>query len=121
VIILHLHDVAHRAVGRYTESVGLRESSDRHEAVLQQLNEERAAALTRISRTLESLFGQLQAIRARAEGAGYVSSVDAAEYERVRERAKEYRWYLEVQREALGLRHHGFLDLFYTVPGPLAL
>src|SRR5262245_36328746 len=93
VIIPCLPDVAHRATGRYTESMGLRESSDRHEAVLQQLNEERAAALTRISRTLESLLDQLQAIRARAKSAGYVSSVDADEYERVRARAKEYRWW----------------------------
>jgi hypothetical protein len=48
-----------------------------------------------------------------------VSSADAAEYERLRARARQYRWYLEVQREALGLRHHGFLDRFYAVPGPL--
>jgi hypothetical protein len=102
--------------------VGLRESSERHEALLQQLNEERAAALTRISRTLESLIEQLQAIRIRVERtAGSVSSVDADEYEyeRVRARAQQYRWYLEVQREALGLRHHALLDHFYPVPGPL--
>ena len=28
----------------------------------------------------------------------------------------KYRWYLEVQREALGLRHHRMLDEFYAIP-----
>jgi hypothetical protein len=101
--------------------VSLRDVSERHDAVLRQINEERAAALTRISRTLESLIDQLHAIRVRIERqSGNVSSVDADEYERLRARARQYRWYLEVQREALGLRHHGFLDRFYQVPGPLA-
>ena len=100
--------------------MNLRESSERHEAVLRQLNEERVAALTRIGRTLESTIEQLQAIRIRIErGSGNVSSADAMEYERLRARATQYRWYLEVQREALGMRHHGFLDHFYAVAGPL--
>jgi hypothetical protein len=101
--------------------VNLQESSERHEAVLRQLNEERAAALTRISRTLESIIDQLHAIRVRIDReSNEVSSADAEEYERLRARARQYRWYLEVQREAIGLRHHGFLDRFYAVPGPLA-
>ena len=98
----------------------LHESSERHEAVLRELEEERVAALTRISRTLESILEQLQTTRMRIERERRdVSSADAAEYERLRARARKYRWYLEVQREALGLRHHGFLDRFYAVPGPL--
>jgi hypothetical protein len=100
--------------------VNLRETSERHEAVLRELNEERVAALTRISRTLESTIEQLQAIRTRTECVSRtVSSADTNEYERLRARAKQYRWYLEVQREALGLRQHRFLDRFYAVPGPL--
>ena len=100
--------------------MNLRETSERHEAVLRQLNEERVAPLTRISRTLESTIEQLQAIRTRVEClSGDASSADTNEYDRLRARATQYRWYLEVQREALGLRHHGFLDRFYAVPGPL--
>jgi hypothetical protein len=100
----------------------LHEVSERHDAVLRELNEERAAALTRIGRTLESLIEQLQAIRVRVDREpNTVSSADADEYERLRARARQYRWYLEVQREALGLRHHGFLDRFYAVPGPLRI
>ena len=106
--------------GAYNEIVNLRESSERHDAVLRQINDERAAALTRISRTLESTIEQLQAIRGRIDSqSGKVASADANEYERLRARATQYRWYREVQREALGLRHHGFLDRFYAVPGPL--
>jgi CHAD domain-containing protein len=101
--------------------VSVHEVSERHEAVLRQLNEERAAALTRISRTLESILEQLQTIRVRIDSEpNTVSSADPDEYERLRARARQYRWYLEVQREALGLHHHGFLDRFYAVPGPLA-
>jgi hypothetical protein len=28
----------------------------------------------------------------------------------------KYRWYLEVQREAIGLRQHQHLDEFYPIP-----
>jgi len=100
--------------------VSLRQSSERHDAILRQLNEERVAALTRISRTLESTIEQLQSIRTRITCvSGRIASADANEYARLRARAIQYRWYLEVQREALGLRHHGFIDRFYAVPGPL--
>ena len=34
----------------------------------------------------------------------------------LRARALKYRWYLEVQREALGIRRHEALDEFYKVP-----
>jgi len=32
----------------------------------------------------------------------------------------QYRWYLEVQREAMGLRHHHRLDEFYRIPPDLS-
>ena len=106
--------------GGENETVNLGELNDRHEAVLRELAEERVAALTRISRTLESLINQLDALRVLFEGApDGPSSRDVDDYERLRARAKQYRWFLEVQREALGLRHHAFLDRFYAVPGPL--
>jgi hypothetical protein len=74
--------------------VNWRETSERHEAVLRQLNEERAVALTRISRTLDALIEQLHAIGIRIEREpDNVSPADAD--------------------------HHGFLGRFYAVPGPL--
>ena len=38
------------------------------------------------------------------------------EYETNRLRAVEQRWYLEVQREAMGLRKHTDLDQFFPLP-----
>jgi len=90
--------------------VGLRERSDRHDALLRELTEERVAALTRISRTLESLIEQLQTLAQDSANRG------TEPYERLRARAKQYRWFREVQREALGLRDHRFLDRFYQIP-----
>jgi hypothetical protein len=37
-------------------------------------------------------------------------------YRELRAHAVRYRWYLEVQREAIGLRHHHRLDEFYRIP-----
>jgi hypothetical protein len=65
--------------------MGRRETARGHERTVRELNEERAAALVRISRVL----------------------------------AVTYRWYLEVQREALGLRQHHRLDEFYPIPAPI--
>ena len=92
-------------------------SRDSHNQLLRELNEERVAALRRISGTLESLISQLQASRER------VRQISGPERERefaalrdLRDRALKYRWYLEVQREALGFLRHDGLDEFYKVP-----
>ena len=37
----------------------------------------------------------------------------------LRAQARLYRWYLEVQRESLGLFNHRDLDVFYPLPAPL--
>jgi hypothetical protein len=100
--------------------MGLRQSAERYDRLQRELTEERAAALRRISGTLESLIEDLRAARER------IARLDEAERQReiavyrdVRRRAVQYRWYLEVQREALGLRHHHRLDEFYAIPGPV--
>ena len=94
-----------------------RDAARRHESLLEELNEERAAALFRISRTLESLIADLHAAGDRLRRASrddYPGELDA--YRALRARALKYRWYLEVQREALGLRQHHLLDEFYRIP-----
>jgi hypothetical protein len=98
-----------------------RETADRQGRIDLELMEERAAALRRISRTLESLLDELQALRARIGEVGHWSnpSPDVAEYREVRRRAVRYRWYLEVQREAMGLHPDHRLDEFYPIPDPL--
>jgi len=93
------------------------QSRGSHNQLLRELNEERAAALRRISGTLETLIRQLQASRERLH---HVSGADRerefAAFRDLREQALKYRWYLEVQREALGIRRHDTLDEFYKVP-----
>ena len=94
-----------------------REPSEKHKELLRELNEERAAALLRISRTLESLILQLRESRERVQSAsGPDREREVAIWENLRARAVKYRWYLEVQREALGMSNHKVLDEFYALP-----
>jgi hypothetical protein len=92
-------------------------ASAAHKQLLKELHEERVSALRRISRTLESLIDQLQATRERVRlASGPEREREVAAWRELRARAVKYRWYLEVQREALGLRRHDVLDEFYEVP-----
>lgn len=99
--------------------VGRRDTAEQHDRLQRELTEERAAALRRISQTLESLIEQLQALRQRIGAHPSGLSPELAAYRELRRRAVRYRWYLEVQREALGLRHHHRLDEFYAIPDPI--
>jgi hypothetical protein len=96
-----------------------REIAERHDQIVRALNEERAAALTRISRTLEGLVDELQALQAALAAAEPADRArQMLRYRELRARALQYRWYLEVQREALGMRHQRQLDEFYAIPPP---
>jgi hypothetical protein len=100
--------------------MGAGDASRRHDFLLAELAEERVAALTRISRMLESLIGQLRTSRDRlARLGGADRAAEIAHYGQVRAKATRYRWYLDVQRDALGLRHHALVDEHYAVPGPI--
>jgi hypothetical protein len=100
--------------------MGLREIAAGHDRIVRELNEERAAALVRISRVLESAIAQLHAARARIDSAdGSARAHEIVRYGELHRLATTYRWYLEVQREALGLRRHHVLDEFYVIPGPV--
>jgi hypothetical protein len=90
-----------------------------HKSLLKELQEERAAALVRISRRLERLLDQLHATREQIAGVpedGVERARLVAEYRELWKEAVKYRWYLEVQREAIGLRQHQRLDEFYRIP-----
>ena len=89
----------------------------RHDGLLRELQEERAAALARISRRLERLLDQLRATREQiARGRDEDRARNIAAYRELHREAVKYRWYLEVQREAIGLRQHQHLDEFYRIP-----
>jgi len=88
--------------------------------VEQEIQQERAAALGRIGRTLHDLIERLARLRERYAGAGHEERQQIVrDYSDVMDRARLYRWYLEVQREAVGLRRHECLDRIYPVPPPL--
>jgi hypothetical protein len=100
--------------------MGPRETMLGHERIVRELNEERAAALVRISRMLESLIGQLHAARVHIANSDEITRQrEIARYHELHRLAIRYRWYLEVQREALGLRQHHTLDEFYAIPEPV--
>jgi hypothetical protein len=104
------------------EQSSRRKTAEQFDRLTRELTEERAAALLRISRTLESLIEQLLATRARIEVLRESESERAlalASYEDLRRQAVKYRWYLEVQREALGLHQHHWVDEVYRIPDPM--
>ena len=99
--------------------MGIDATRAQHQSLLKELQEERAAALARISRRLERLLDQLQATREQiARGRDEDRARDIAAYRELHKEAVKYRWYLEVQREAIGLRQHQHLDEFYRIPPP---
>jgi hypothetical protein len=84
-----------------------------------EIRAEKAAALARIAGTLEGLLAEMQR---RWDDFGNLSGHELARaveaYDAVREQARLYRWYLIVQREALGLFRHDEVDRHYPMPGP---
>jgi hypothetical protein len=128
VCILHLHSELHVAPiipvvwtwrgGQCDNTTVTGDTANsRHSQLLNELKEEKVAALRRISGTLESLIRQLQLSRDRIRRAtGAEREREMAVWQALRERAIKYRWYLEVQREAVGVRRHDVLDEFYQLP-----
>jgi hypothetical protein len=105
---------------RENVAVSRRNVAEQHSRLEQELTEERVAALRRISETLAGLIDQLNALRLRIGDVHWSDrSPEVAQYRELRRRAVRYRWYLEVQREALGLRHHQGLDEHYRIPGAI--
>lgn len=101
--------------------MGIEATRAQHQSLLKELQEERAAALARISRRLERLLDQLQATREQiARGRDEDRARTIAAYRELHREAVKYRWYLEVQREAIGLRQHQQLDEFYRIPPELS-
>jgi hypothetical protein len=77
----------------------------------------KADAMKRIGETLEKQLAELERLRAA------VAAADGSERQRLRarhrellDRARLQRWYLLVQREAAGLRHHQGLQRHYPLP-----
>lgn len=86
-----------------------------------EIQAEKAAALARIAGTLEDLIAQLGRLGCEAVEADRTRDREQARalHSELREKALRYRWYLEVQREAVGFTRHDALDRMYPVPPPL--
>jgi delta 1-pyrroline-5-carboxylate dehydrogenase len=92
-------------------------AADAFARVERELSEERAAALRRIAGTLETQLERLTALRLRLqECARHERAEILAEYARLREAARLWRWYLVVQREAVAFSRHDDLERFYPLP-----
>lgn len=88
-----------------------------HEEIEQELTQARAEALGRIGRRLEHFLTQVARLELRLTFATDAERPAVRRlYEEAHENAVLYRWYLEVQREAIGLRNHSRLDDDYRVP-----
>ncbi|MCG6923504.1 MAG: hypothetical protein LJF15_20805 [Acidobacteria bacterium] len=95
----------------------LQDLEDAHARVEEEFAREKAAALRRIGGRLEELISDLARHRRLAAGLEGEALERARQgFRRVREEAVRYRWYLEVQREAVGVRSHRHLDEVYPMP-----
>jgi hypothetical protein len=102
--------------------VGARGSEDGFARFERELVQERACALLRISSALEGILRSLERLGSEIAAAAAGPDRDArlALHALTLKEARRYRWYLEVQREALGLRNHAGLDEHYPMPAPIA-
>jgi hypothetical protein len=84
---------------------------------LRELRAEQASALGRIGRTLEATLEELHALRTDLAGSASPPLEPLLDRQAaLLARARLYRYFLEVQREAIGLRDHSDLDRHYPPP-----
>ena len=86
-----------------------------HAAVEAELNEERSSVLTRVSRKLEQARARAEAVGTELDGAAAPDPDVLAEHRRAYAEAARWRWVLCVQREAIGLYDHRWVDATYPV------
>ena len=89
-------------------------------AIEVEIRKEKASALRRVAEKLEAQLSELGAIaekaaRAKAEERERL----VAAHRTLRAEAEKQRWYLVVQREAMGLSRHDDVDRLHPLPPPL--
>lgn len=87
-------------------------------ALTAEINREKASGLGRTGRLIEEAIAACAQLRKTLEGlpAGPRRQSLLKEYAAQRKVVLEQRWYLEVQREAMGLRKHQDLDTYFPIP-----
>jgi capsule polysaccharide export protein KpsE/RkpR len=96
-----------------------RDVQDAHEEVRQELTREKAAALARNCRRLEDLVAGLEELQRRRRPGDRACEAEREAFRALRDEARRFRWYLEVQREAVGIRGRARVDEFYPIPATL--
>lgn len=92
-------------------------SPDGKLAIEVEIQSEKASALRRVASRLETLLGELaQTERELYRLSGPARERCVARHRELRAEAEKQRWYLIVQREAMGLRHHGDIYELYKLP-----
>jgi Na+/phosphate symporter len=95
-------------------------SPDTPLAIEVEIQSEKASALRRVASRLESLLVELVETEKAVRGlSGPSRERLVARHQELRAEAEKQRWYLIVQREAMGLRHHGDIYELYRLPGPV--
>ncbi|HYV47224.1 MAG TPA: hypothetical protein VFA20_20335 [Myxococcaceae bacterium] len=89
-------------------------------AIEVELRKEKASALRRVAGRLETSIADLQALEAKMPPPGSPDRARFVERHRaLRAEAEQHRWYFIIQREAMGLLHHGVVDEMYPIPRPI--
>ena len=89
-------------------------------AVEVEIRAEKASAMRRVAHRVESLLAELSQIEVASLGTqGAERARHVARHEALRAEAEKQRWYLIVQREAMGLYRHDDIEELYRLPTPL--
>lgn len=89
-------------------------------AIEVEILKEKTSALRRVSAKVESLLEELARLEQSLAGTrGPERARGVARHRELRAEAEKQRWYLMVQREAMGLYHHDDLLAIYPLPAPL--
>jgi uncharacterized protein YicC (UPF0701 family) len=92
-------------------------SPDTVMAIEVEMQAEKASALRRLGARIESLLAELaQLERELPTLRGPQREQCIARHRELRAEAEKQRWYLVIQREAMGLRQHADLDDIYPLP-----
>jgi uncharacterized protein YicC (UPF0701 family) len=95
-------------------------SPDTVMAIEVEMQAEKASALRRLGARIESLLAELaQLERELPTLRGPKRAQCVARHKELRAEAEKQRWYLVIQREAMGLRQHADLDDIYPLPPAL--
>lgn len=85
--------------------------------LLQELTAERLGGLAKAGDALTSRLEELTSLRAEISTlVGPARAAAVQRYQHLRAEAETRRWYLVVQREAIGLYNHDDLEAVYPVP-----